>query len=59
MPGEGGKGFWLKHGTTPEYDPRNVPILLHGNALRLLAEDGLGPDGTGYLPAEPPGQVAA
>ena len=23
-------GFWVKHGTTPEFDPRNVAIMLHG-----------------------------
>jgi hypothetical protein len=46
-------GFWLEHGTTPGYDPRNVPILLasaHGPGHQVyLAADGLGPDGTGYL----------
>jgi hypothetical protein len=55
-------GFWIKHGTTPEFDPRNIPILLHsagGSGIRVfLAADGLGPDGTGYLLA-PPGEVAA
>ncbi len=23
-------GFWIEHGTTWEYDPRNVAIMLHG-----------------------------
>ena len=23
-------GFWIRHGTTPEYDPRNVRVMLHG-----------------------------
>lgn len=25
--GMDGGGFWIKHGTTPEFDPRNVPVL--------------------------------
>ena len=59
--GMDGAGFWIKHGTTPEFDPRNVPILLHsagGSGLPVfLAADGLGPDGTGYLLSAP--EVAA
>lgn len=55
-------GFWLEHGATPEFDPRNVPVKLaseHGSGiLAYLAADGLGPDGTGYLLA-PPEAVAA
>ena len=50
-------GFWIEHGTTPEYDPRNVSIMLHGagggGITVYLAADGLGPDGTGYLYARP------
>ena len=38
--GDGGRGFWLKHGTTPEYDPRNVPIVLRGGMTKYLGEDG-------------------
>lgn len=33
-------GFWLKHGTTPEYDPRNAPIRLYGGMTKWLGEDG-------------------
>lgn len=54
-------GFWIEHGTTPEYDPRNVPVMLHGESGGMtvyLAADGLGPDGTGYL-AERPRERAA
>ncbi len=55
-------GFWLEHGTTSEYDPRNVAILLHSTggsgAPFFLAEDGLGPDGTGYL-YQAPKELAA
>lgn len=55
-------GFWIEHGTTPAYDPRNVRIMLHdasgGGIPVYLAADGLGPDGSGYL-LQPPGAVAA
>lgn len=54
-------GVWIKHGTTPEYDPRNVPVMLcgpGGGLVAYLATDGLGPDGTGYL-FETPREVAA
>jgi len=57
-----GGGFVIKHGTTPEYDPRNVSIMLasrHGSGTAYLAQDGLGPDGTGYLLRAPEGTVAA
>jgi hypothetical protein len=41
---EKGQGFWIRHGTTPELDPRNVPIRLHANGgserLHWLTEDG-------------------
>lgn len=51
--GMDGAGLWIRHGTTPEFDPRNVQIMLHdasgGGMPVWLAEDGLGPDGTGYL----------
>lgn len=53
-----GAGFWLKHGTTPEFDPRNVPVRLHGRRYLYLAADGRGPDGTGYL-YQRPQEVAA
>jgi hypothetical protein len=56
------KGFWIRHGTTPEYDPRLIPVKLaseHGSGILVfLAADGLGPDGTGYL-LESPGRCAA
>ncbi len=57
------KGFWIGHGTTPAYDPRNIPVKLaseHGSGVLVyLAADGLGPDGTGYMTAPPEGVVAA
>jgi hypothetical protein len=58
MPDEGGRGFWLKHGTTPAYDPRNVPVVLHDGAVVWLAADGKGPDGSGYLCEAPEGIAA-
>jgi hypothetical protein len=54
-------GFWLDHGTTPDYDPRRVPILLHdagGGLTVYLAEDGIGFKGTGYW-YQRPAEVAA
>ena len=54
-------GFWIRHGTTAEFDPRHVAIMLHGRDSGItvwLAEDGRGPDGTGYL-LDPPEEVAA
>ena len=59
--GMGAQGFWIGHGTTAEFDPRNVAIALHGEGSGItvyLAEDGLGPDGTGYL-LEAPKELAA
>ena len=57
------RGFVIGHGTTPEYDPRYVPVMLaspHGSGIILyLAADGVGPDGTGYLTEPPEGAVAA
>ena len=51
------KGFWIGRGTTPEFDPRNVPVKLaspHGSGILVwLAEDGKGPDGSGYLKQAP------
>ena len=42
--GMDGAGFWIKHGTTPEFDPRNVPVMWHaraGSGVSLrLGEDG-------------------
>jgi hypothetical protein len=39
-----GHGLWIKHGTTPGFDPRNVGFLLHGATRRRkpawLTEDG-------------------
>ena len=52
-------GFWVRHGTTPEFDPRQVPVMLHahgagrGGTVLWLAEDGIGADGDGYL-RQPP-----
>lgn len=49
-------GFWLEHGTTAAYDPRNVPVKLaspHGSGVLVyLAADGLGEDGSGYVLAD-------
>lgn len=48
-------GFWVKHGTTPEYDPRNVRIMLHGAGGGMtvwLTEAG------GYSTAPPKGAAA-
>jgi hypothetical protein len=56
--GIGGKGFWLRHGTTWAYDPRNVEIVRYDEARVFLAADGKGPDGSGYLRV-PPGEAAA
>ena len=59
--GMGAGGFWIKHGTTPEFDPRNVAIMLHdagGGTTVYLAADGVGEHGTGYL-LRPPAEVAA
>lgn len=30
--GMDGAGFWIKHGTTPEFDPRRVGIMWHARA---------------------------
>jgi hypothetical protein len=30
--GMDGAGFWVKHGTTPEFDPRLVPVMWHARA---------------------------
>lgn len=50
-------GFWIRHGTTPEFDPRNVAVMLHalgaGGMTLWLAEDGIGPDKDGYLRQRP------
>jgi hypothetical protein len=60
---EDAAGFWIKHGTEPEFDPRTVPILLMspgGSGLPVyLAADGLGPDGTGYLLQRPELELAS
>ena len=51
--GMGAGGFWIKHGTTPEYDPRNVPIKPHGSGKPAwLTEAG------GYRYEEPDGSAA-
>jgi hypothetical protein len=56
-------GFWIEHGTTPEFDPRSVSVMLHGagggGRPVFLAADGLGPDGTGYLLQAPEARAAA
>jgi hypothetical protein len=59
MPAEGGKGFWLKHGTTPACDPRSIHIVRWDGAEVWLAPDGLGDDGSGYLLQAPGTGVAA
>jgi hypothetical protein len=30
--GMDGAGFWVRHGTTPEFDPRNAPVMWHARA---------------------------
>lgn len=54
----GARGFWLKRAA----DPRLVPMMLaseHGSGVMVWrAEDGKGPDGTGYL-FEAPKELAA
>ena len=55
-------GFAIPDGNGPRFDPRNVPIMLHGKGgggvTVYLAADGLGPDGSGYL-YQRPQEVAA
>lgn len=34
------RGFWIKHGTTLEFDPRHVPVILFGDVKRWLSTDG-------------------
>jgi hypothetical protein len=34
------RGFWIKHGVGPEFDPRFVPLILFGGVERWLSEDG-------------------
>jgi hypothetical protein len=55
-------GFWIEHGTTPEFDPRNVAVMWHARAgsgvLLFLAEDGIGDTGYGYSYSAPQAGVA-
>ena len=46
------RGFWIKHGTTLEFDPRYVKVILLGGVEQWLSEDGR------YLD-EPPIEEAA
>ena len=46
------RGFWIKHGVGPEFDPRFVPLVLLGDVEQWLSEGGR------YLD-EPPVEVAA
>jgi hypothetical protein len=46
------RGFWIKHGKGPEFDPRFVPVTLFGGVVRWLTEDG-------RYAEDPPGEVAA
>jgi hypothetical protein len=46
------RGFWIKHGVGPEFDPRFVPLVLFGGVERWLSQDGR------YLEDEP-AEVAA
>ena len=32
------RGFWIEHGTTSEFDPRFVPLILFGGVERWLSE---------------------
>ena len=34
------RGFWIEHGTTQEFDPRYVPVVLFGGVERWLSVDG-------------------
>ena len=58
-------GFWIRHGATPAFDPRRVAVMLHahgagrGGTVLWLAEDGIGPDGDGYLRQPPALERAA
>jgi hypothetical protein len=57
-----GAGFWIGHGSGPDYDPRLAAVMLgalgDSGVTVWLAADGLGPDGTGYL-LQPPSELAA
>jgi hypothetical protein len=46
------RGFVIRHGKGPEFDPRHVPLILLGDVQVWLSEDGR------YLD-EPPVEVAA
>jgi hypothetical protein len=47
------RGFWIKHGVGPAFDPRHVPLVLFGGVKRWLSETE-----PRYLD-EQPGAVAA
>jgi hypothetical protein len=49
--GMDGAGFWIRHGTTPEFDPRSVSVMWHARAGSGI-ELWLGTDGR-YLYAGP------
>jgi hypothetical protein len=54
--GMDGAGFWILHGTTPEFDPRNVPVMWHaraGSGVTLWLDD------RGGYAFAPPGEAAA
>ena len=34
------RGFWIRHGVGPEFDPRFVPLILLGDVEQWLSEDG-------------------
>lgn len=46
------RGFVIRHGKGPDFDPRNVPLILFGDVKRWLSADGR------YLD-DPPQDVAA
>jgi hypothetical protein len=54
--GMDGAGFWLKHGTTPEFDPRSVSVMWHARAGSGI-ELWLGTDGQ-YLYVRPEAAAA-
>ncbi len=47
------RGFWIEHGTTREFDPRFVKVILLGDVEQWLSEDGR------YLDEAPEGALAA
>jgi hypothetical protein len=55
--GTGAQGFWIGHGSTPEFDPRLVPVLLYANGSSGIPV-WLPEDGGEYLYERPEGIAA-